>query len=237
MNALAIVILLFSFWATRSLAVSCYIAGGYYVVVAIGSFLFEKAGMALWLRLFCQLLAAALVSLAVCYWQGAMSEPNTHPWLKADEGKVGAENNKFNNGSVPADTSSNVTARTQSKDEKVRDFILKESPSLWQTYQDVGVAIEEQSSRIVKLRKTLEEFDVDADADADYVNLVKKLDEIKVSRAAMKHQMEKAYIESRKFAASPTRKEFDELRHKALEDGIKEAQLAIRKFEGLKEQK
>ena len=237
MNTFAIVIFLVSFWTTRSLVMSCYIAGGYYAVVAIGSFFLRKVGMALWLRLFCQLLVAALVMFGVCHWQGADAGPNTRQPPRMEDGKVESENNKTSNVSVHADATSNVTPPAQSKDEKVRDFILKESPRLWQTYQDVGVAIEELSVRIVKLRKTLEEFDVDADADVDCAKLVHKLDELKVSRAAMKRQMEKAYIESRKFAASPNRKEFDELRQKALEDGINEAQLAMRKFEELKEQK
>ena len=50
-------------------------------------------------------------------------------------------------------------------------------------------------------------------------------------------KLEEACLQARKFAESPDKKEFDELRKKAIEDGAKEAQSALRRYKALKEQR
>ena len=98
-------------------------------------------------------------------------------------------------------------------------------------------AIEEQGEKIAELRKTLELFGTDADSDADFRKILKMRDELSASRDAIKAKLEEAYLQARKFAASPDRKDYDELRKKAVDDGVREAQSALQKYKALKGQK
>lgn len=116
------------------------------------------------------------------------------------------------------------------REEKLRVFSLKEAPLLWKTYQNLQAEIASQDAKIEDLRKTLVEFEQDPDQDADFRQICSLRDQMVAALKTMHAKMEDAYLASRKFAATPSRKDYDELRRKHLEDGLREAEAAVRKF-------
>lgn len=127
-----------------------------------------------------------------------------------------------------------ITTDAHAKDDKVRDFALKEAPSAWKAYQVLTEAVEEQDRKIEELRTTLAMFGLNVDEDADIRKLLQMRDELAGSRDTVKVKLEAAYLQSRKFAASPDSKEYDELRKQAIEDGVNEARSALQRYKTLK---
>ena len=120
------------------------------------------------------------------------------------------------------------------KDEKVRDFALKEAPLLWKTYQYLTEAVGDQDKRIAELRKTLEMFGGNADEDADLRKLVQTRNELVRSRNIIKAKLDEAYLQSRKFAASPNRKEFEQQKDKSVKEGLAEAKRILTRIKDIK---
>lgn len=208
-----IVVLIGTWWMTQNITLACCLAGGYYAVALVLGFVFRKILCPVWLYVSVQ------ISIAVCLIAGLFyfSTP------KGEPGRSVVREQKVDG--------------IQGKEDKVRDFALKEAPSVWKAYQFLAGAIEERDKRIAELRKTLELFGLKADEDADVRRLLHVRDEMAASRDAIKAKLEEAYLQARKFAATPDRKEFDELRKKAVEDGINEAQTALKRYKAMKEQK
>lgn len=222
MFTLSVMILLTCYGITNNLLVSCLLASGYLLAVGCCSRLLLKIGVALWLRIACQTVVAALLTLSI-YWGYKPSEvPESTDPVAIDSGDG---------------TGTTAAVQAQSKDERVRDFILGESPLVWQTYQELGGAIKVQDEKLAKLRETLVLFGQDAESDADFRALVQKRDDMLAAHDQLKVKMEEAYLQSRKFAAMPSSSEMEELKRKALEDGVREAECALQKFQELKERK
>ena len=123
------------------------------------------------------------------------------------------------------------------REARLREFAVKEAPSLWKAYQDLQGAIAEQDKRIADLAKTLEEFDKDPSQDADYVRISSMRDEMVAAVKSMHSKIEDAYIAYCKFQATPSRRDYDELRRKILVDGIKEAETATKRFDQMRTDK
>ena len=123
------------------------------------------------------------------------------------------------------------------KESKLRNFALLEAPALWQTYQNLKAAISSQDEKIVDLRKTLTEFDMDPDSDSDFQRICSLRDEMVGSLKTMHTKIEDAYLASRKYEATPSKKEYAELRRKLLEDGLQEAESAERRFKEMRNKK
>lgn len=209
-----IVVLIGTWWMTQNITLACCLAGGYYAVALVLGFVFRRILCPVWLRVSVQILIAICLIVGLfCF--GSPSVKKTTKSAVHEQGATIAQN----------------------KDDKVRDFALKEAPSVWKAYQFLAGAIEEREKRIAELRKTLELFGLKADEDADVRRLLHVRDEMAASRDAIKAKLEEAYLQARKFAATPDRKEFDELRKKAVEDGINEAQTALKRYKAMKEQK
>jgi len=120
------------------------------------------------------------------------------------------------------------------RESRLREFTVKEAPSLWKAYQDLQGAIAEQDKRIADLAKTLEEFDKDPSQDADYVRISSMRDEMVAAVKSMHSKIEDAYIAYCKFQATPSRRDYDELRRKILVDGIREAEAATKRFDQMR---
>lgn len=120
------------------------------------------------------------------------------------------------------------------RETRLREFAVKDAPALWKTYQDLQGAITEQGKRIADLGKTLEEFDKQPSQDADYVRICSMRDEMIVAARSMHTKIEDAYLAYCKFQATPSRKDYDELRRKIIEDGIKEAEAAAKRFDQMR---
>lgn len=126
---------------------------------------------------------------------------------------------------------------TADREDRLRTFALREAPELWRSYQELGSQIEVQRKRTESLRETLTEFGRDAEQDADFKAICAMRNEMIEVRASLRRKIEDAYFAFRKFEATPSRKEYDELRRKTLEDGIREAQSAVQRFNTMRKEK
>lgn len=122
----------------------------------------------------------------------------------------------------------------EEKDEKIRCFALKEAPRVWAVYQSLQSEIDIQNDKIEELRKVLVSFDKSPDQDMDFQRICALRDDMVRSWKALRIKLEDAYIASRKYEASPSRKDYQEIHRKALEDGILEADAAEAKFKEMR---
>ena len=77
-------------------------------------------------------------------------------------------------------------------------------------------------------------FDKSPDQDMDFQRICALRDDMVRSWKALRIKLEDAYIASRKYEASPSRKDYQEIHQKALEDGILEADAAEAKFKEMR---
>lgn len=122
------------------------------------------------------------------------------------------------------------TPRPGTKDEKLRAFALAEAPAAWETYQTLVAEVELQSKRLETLKQELVEFGRDPEGDSDFRELSRQLQDMRVMRDNVASCLEAAYIAARKCEATPGRRDLDDLRRTALQDGIQEAEAASWKF-------
>lgn len=123
------------------------------------------------------------------------------------------------------------------QEDRLRTFILKEAPVLWTSYQSLSAGVTNQNARIDKLRETLIDFGKDPDADTDFRRICSMRDDMVGSLQALRKKIEDAFLAARKYEATPSKREYDESRRKLLEDGLQEAEAAVRKIENMIEQK
>ena len=94
--------------------------------------------------------------------------------------------------------------------------------------------IDVQSGKIEELRKTLVAFNKEPEQDVDFKRICALRDDMIRSRTALRAKLEDAYIAAKKYEASPSRKDYQELHRKALEDGVLEADAAAAKFKEMR---
>lgn len=123
------------------------------------------------------------------------------------------------------------------REERLRSFILRETPELWRTYQDLDAQIANQERQIEDLRRTLVAFDKDPEQDADFKKICQMCEEMSKAKSALRKKIEDVYFACLKFEAIPSREEADELRRRTLEDGIQEAISAVRRFNIMRDEK
>lgn len=123
------------------------------------------------------------------------------------------------------------------REEQIKAFAEKEAGTLWKTLQLLKGEIELQEKRICNLKKVLEDFDRDPKTDEDFQGICKMRDALVKSVSEIKAKLEDAYIAAKKFEATPGQEEYDEIRRKALEDGVQEADAAIKRFNLMREKK
>ncbi len=111
---------------------------------------------------------------------------------------------------------------------------MKDAPKVWAVYQSLQSEIDVQNGKIEELRKTLVAFGKEPEQDVDFQRICALRDDMTRSRKALRTKLEDAYIASRKYEASPSRKDYQELHKKALEDGIMEADAAEAKFKEMR---
>lgn len=125
----------------------------------------------------------------------------------------------------------------RNREERIRAFAVKEAPELWKTFQDLRGAIAEQDARIADLAKTLKDFDKEPSQDKDYMSVCAIRDEMVAAVKSMRTKIEDAYLAYCKFQATPRRREYDELQRKMLDDGIREAESAMKRFDQMRKAK
>lgn len=121
------------------------------------------------------------------------------------------------------------------KDEKLRSFALKDAPSLWGSYQEILAEVSTLDENLKTLRKTFQDFDRNPEEDADYKRISSLRNELDATAKSLYGKLEDAYLAAKKFEAKPSQKEYEELRRKILEDGIREAESATQRYRKMKD--
>lgn len=137
---------------------------------------------------------------------------------------------KLPNGSVRTMQERRQRQWTSSQIEELRAFALRESPLLWKTIVELQA---ECRTREISLRNLCDEmrgFGRDPESDVDCVKLQRECDDIKETINGVFVRLEEAYITYKKFEARPGEKDYSEIIHKSLEEGIQEAELAERRY-------
>ena len=135
---------------------------------------------------------------------------------------------------LQAEAAAEAKRRQEAKDDKIRTFAIKDAPKVWQVYQSLQGEIDAQSGKIEELRKTLVAFNKSPEQDEDFNRICAVRDEMIRTRSTLRAKLEDAYIAAKKYEASPSRKDYQELQKKALEDGILEADQAEAKFKEMR---
>ena len=124
--------------------------------------------------------------------------------------------------------------RTPEQVQLLQDFAMKESPKIWQTIQTMRAEMSTIAAKIKNLHEELKLFDRNPESDEDYKALVAGLQELRHAYDAIFDKLADAYIAAKKYEASPSREDYQELHRKALEDGILEADAASAKFKEMR---
>lgn len=162
----------------------------------------------------------------------AIKEYRLKQKVKEEEARIAKEK------SIASTLSEETKAdKIAAREEQIRAFAEKEAGTLWKTLQVLKGEIELQEKRISDLKKVLEDFDRDPKTDEDFQGICKMRDALVTSVSEIKAKLEDAYIAAKKFEATPGQEEYDEIRRRALEDGVQEADAAIKRFNLMREKK
>ena len=130
-----------------------------------------------------------------------------------------------------------IDERKTKKDARIKEFAEKEAATLWATLQTLLGEIETQDKRIGELRQVLQDFGREPEGDADFKRICEMKESLEKSVVEIRARLEEAYIASKKFEATPGRKDYEEISRKAIEDGVQEADAAIKRFDLMRENK
>ena len=112
------------------------------------------------------------------------------------------------------------------KEDTLREFALRESPVLWKSVVQMRKDIAEQDARLESLAKSIRDMGEDPESDADYLELGRQHDRMKIALNGVLAKLKDAYIESCKYQATMGQKECSVFKHNATEDGEAEAEAA-----------
>lgn len=121
------------------------------------------------------------------------------------------------------------------KEDELRTFAMKESPSVWKILQTLSAERETLCGKIKGLEDTLRRFGKNPDADEDVVKLKDSRSQLDTQISLVNGKLESAYLAAKKYEAMPHRKDFNDLMHKSIEDGISAAEQAEKRYKELKE--
>ena len=171
------------------------------------------------------LLAIACLCLAGCQTQTSSQKQDSAPVVRQDVSPL----------NPPQQHQSRN--RTPEQVQMLQDFAMKESPKIWQTLQAMRAEMATSGAKIKNLREELKLFDRNSESDEDYKSLVAGLQELRRSYDAIFDKLEDAYIAAKKYEASPSRKDYQDVMKRALEDGINDANMATERYKAMTRQK
>ena len=128
-------------------------------------------------------------------------------------------------------------AELAKRDGVLRPFALRETPSIWRSIQNLRAESELLEANRKRLESELREFGRDMEGDADLRKIKAQklaIDELH-DRVYMK--LEDAYIAAAKYEATPSSKEYEDLKRKTIADSVLEAEMATQKFNSLRSEK
>lgn len=161
---------------------------------------------------------STVLALSVFFIVGCQTKPQPAPVVK-----VVVEERKTDSVKQPR-------KRSAEQIQLLLDFAQKESPKIWQTIQTLRGEMAESGQKLKKLRSELIDFDRNPDMDEDYRSLKSGLLDLKCAYDAVYDSLEEAYIAAKKFEASPSRKDYQDIMRKAFEDGIQNATIIMDRY-------
>ena len=123
------------------------------------------------------------------------------------------------------------------REERLKSFILHDAPSMMLAYRNLEAEIRVQNKRIDELSRTLRTFGRNPESDPDYIRIVTMRQELDGMLKSIRRKMEDVYLAAKKFEATPGASNSAELKQHALDDGIREADAIVQKFEEMKKLK
>ena len=171
------------------------------------------------------LLAVACLCLAGCQTQTSSQKQDSAPVVRQDL--------------TPQNLSRQSQPRNHTPEQVqiLQDFAMKESPKIWQTLQAMRAEMATSGAKIKNLREELKLFDRNPESDEDYKSLVAGLQDLRRAYDAIFDKLEDAYIAAKKYEASPSRKDYQDVMKRALEDGINDANIATERYKAMTRQK
>ena len=171
------------------------------------------------------LLAVACLCLVGCQTQTTSQKQDSTTVVRQDP--------------TPLNTSrqSQPRNRTPEQVQMLQDFAMKESPKIWQTLQTMRAEMATSGAKIKNLRDELKLFDRNPESDEDYKSIVAGLQDLRRAYDAIFDKLEDAYIAAKKYEASPSRKDYQDVMKRALEDGINDANIATERYKAMTRQK
>ena len=161
---------------------------------------------------------STVLALSVFFIVGCQTKPQPAPVVK-----VVVEERKTDSVKQPR-------KRSAEQIQLLLDFAQKESPKIWQTIQTLRGEMAESGQKLKKLRSELIDFDRNPDMDEDYRSLKSGLLDLKCAYDAVYDSLEEAYIAAKKFEASPSRKDYQDIMRKAFEDGVQNATIIMDRY-------
>ncbi|MEG1553210.1 MAG: hypothetical protein RR133_05505 [Kiritimatiellia bacterium] len=123
------------------------------------------------------------------------------------------------------------------KEDARRTFALKESPVLWKTISELKAAIIAQNSKLEKLKKTFDDLGLNAETDADYLEIKGGRDKMILRLCDVEEELDKAYLSAVKYEVAQGKAEKVEFERKASDDGLSEASQSRAKYDAMRKAK
>ena len=126
------------------------------------------------------------------------------------------------------------SAEMARRDIHLRLFALRECPTLWELILKLRAETEVLATNIRRLEDELRAFGRGVESDKDVASLRDRMRDIIKMHDQIYVKLSDAYIAAAKYEASPSMKEYEELKRNALQDGLAEARLATQQFNSLR---
>ena len=127
--------------------------------------------------------------------------------------------------------------RAFEKEETRWTFALKESPVLWKTIEDLKAQIQEQNGKLKKLKRAFDDFGMNANADNDYICLVRERDAMVKRLMEVNTELDQAYLAAIKYEVTRGKAEKADFERRAAVDGVAEAAQSRAKYNELRKSK
>ena len=123
------------------------------------------------------------------------------------------------------------------KDSVMKDFAVREMPSVWNTIQKLKIAAKEQDEKVKKFESDLMKLGRVPENEPKYVKTCENRYQLVELLKSVYKNLEDAYIAAQHFEVSVGDKKLESIKNKTIEDGIREAEMASRRYEQLMEEK
>lgn len=117
---------------------------------------------------------------------------------------------------------------------KLRDFALRESPVLWETIQTIKAEIEVRDRELSELKEAMCQRGAGASDCSEYKRICRLRNRLVRSLRKVEESLASAYTLKCQYDAMPTNTEFEKTARRAIEDGVREARMAEKRYKEMK---